>query len=59
MDLADLLKPVLEAVPQQPQTQAALSDQLRVLQAFANRLGLYDAADCVARSLPSINKNEN
>lgn len=54
MDLVDQLKALLEGIPQQPQTQAPLADQLRVLQGFANRLGLYDAADCVARSLPSL-----
>jgi hypothetical protein len=39
------LKAVLQTIPQQPQRQDGLMDQLRDLQAFANKLGLYDAAD--------------
>lgn len=33
------------AIPQQPQNQASLREQLFLLLAAANRLGLYDAAD--------------
>jgi len=46
--------PAIEAIkliPQQPQTQVALDDQLRALQLAATRLGLYDAADYLRRSL--------
>jgi hypothetical protein len=39
------LKAVLKIVPQQPQRQDGNMDQLRDLQAFANKLGMYDAAD--------------
>lgn len=39
------LKTVLATIPQQPQRQDGTTDQLRDLRAFANRLGLYDAAD--------------
>jgi hypothetical protein len=41
----DQLKAVLNTIPQQPQRQDSTNDQLRDLQAFANKLGLYDAAD--------------
>jgi hypothetical protein len=36
---------IIRDIPQQPQTQESLSDQLLVLQAAANKLGLYDAAE--------------
>lgn len=39
------------AIPQQPQRQDALDDQLRDLIRAGNRLGLYDAVDCVQRLL--------
>jgi hypothetical protein len=32
-------------IPQQPQRQDSLDDQLQTLQAAANKLGCYDAAD--------------
>jgi hypothetical protein len=32
-------------IPQQPQDQRALNDQLRRLAQWASRLGMYDAAD--------------
>ena len=35
------------AIPQQPQTQASLQDQMIVLRFAAVRLGLYDAADAI------------
>ena len=38
---------VLEMIPQQPQAQGAVQDQLVALYAIANRFGLYDAADLV------------
>lgn len=38
-------------IPPQPQSQAALNDQLRTLAFAANRLGLYDAADFLNRVL--------
>ncbi|MFP1519409.1 hypothetical protein [Pseudomonas aeruginosa] len=43
---------LLESIPQQPQRQDSTNDQLRDLRAFANRLGLYDAADLI-RTLTS------
>ncbi len=39
------LHSVLRTIPQQPQTQVALNDQLEMLKVFATKLGLYDAAD--------------
>lgn len=42
---------VLKAIPQQPQTQVVLNDQLRALEMAARRLGLYDAADFVRNRL--------
>lgn len=40
---------VLRAIPQQPQVQDALNDQLAALVGVANKLGLYDAADYLRR----------
>jgi hypothetical protein len=42
---------VLESIPKRPQTQRALDDQLRELNAVAVRLGLYDAADFIQGGL--------
>ncbi len=39
------LQDVLMSIAQQPQRQDGTTDQLRDLIVFANRLGLYDAAD--------------
>ncbi|ELG7184132.1 TPA: hypothetical protein ACP3ZG_000539 [Pseudomonas aeruginosa] len=50
--MPDNLKKLLESIPQQPQRQDSTNDQLRDLRAFANRLGLYDAADLI-RTLTS------
>lgn len=41
------LTAVLNTIPQQPQRQDGSNDQLQDLHAFANRLGLYDAADVI------------
>jgi hypothetical protein len=38
---------VAKQIPQMPQTQMALNDQLEILRIAANRLGLYDAADFI------------
>lgn len=45
--LPDNLKSVLKTIPQQPQRQDGALDQLKDLVVFANRLGLYDAADAI------------
>jgi hypothetical protein len=45
------LKSVLATIPQQFQRQDATNDQLRDLYSFANRLGLYDAADLIRSML--------
>ena len=41
------LKGELAKLTQQPQRQDGITDQLRDLYAFANKLGLYDAADLI------------
>lgn len=41
------LKKLLEQIQQQPQRQDSTKAQLADLHAFANRLGLYDAADVI------------
>lgn len=43
--MTEQLKEILKSIPQQPQRQDSTKDQLAELIAFANRLGLYDAAD--------------
>ena len=45
----DKLLKVIAAIPQQSQRQYGTDEQLRYLKIVANRLGLYDAADRVAR----------
>lgn len=45
------LKAVLESIPQQPQRQDGTNDQLADLAIFANKLGLYDAADSIRNRL--------
>lgn len=45
------LKILFDGLPQQPQCQNSVYDQLRDLSAFANHLGLYDAADFIRVSI--------
>ncbi|KSQ21616.1 hypothetical protein APB26_32035 [Pseudomonas aeruginosa] len=45
--MPELLKRVLESIPQQTQRQDSAADQLEDLRVLANRLGLYDAADAI------------
>lgn len=45
--MPDQLKALLEQIPPQPQRQDSTKAQLADLHAFANRLGLYDAADAI------------
>lgn len=45
--MQDRLKLLLEQIQQQPQRQDSTRAQLADLHAFANRLGLYDAADAI------------
>jgi hypothetical protein len=42
------------SLPTLPQRQDSLLDQLRDLQAVANRLGMYDAADFLSTTLRRI-----
>lgn len=43
------LQTILAGLKQQPQRQDSTNDQLRDLAVFADRLGMYDAADLVRR----------
>lgn len=43
------VKAELKKVAQCPQTQDGLNEQLKALIPFANKLGLYDAADYLIR----------
>ncbi len=43
--MPEILKAELAKLTQQPQRQDGTTDQLRDLYAFANKLGIYDAAD--------------
>lgn len=45
----DALLKVIAQIPQQSQRQFGTDEQLRLLKIAANRLGLYDAADRIAR----------
>lgn len=45
------LQEVIAKIPQQTQRQYGTDEQLRLLQAVANKLGLYDAADTVRNLL--------
>ena len=45
--MREQLKTVFDLIPQQPQRQDSTSQQLLDLHAFADRLGLYDAADLI------------
>jgi hypothetical protein len=45
------LLPVLAAIPQQHQRQDSTDDQLCDLAVFADRLGMYDAADCIRKMI--------
>jgi hypothetical protein len=38
-------------IPRQEQSQESLASQMREVIIAANRLGLYDAADCIQRNL--------
>lgn len=49
------MRPVLAMIPQQRQRQDATDAQLRDLQAVANRLGMYDAADVLRGLLEHTN----
>ena len=47
---------VIRAIPQQVQRQYGTDEQLRMLQAAANKLGLYDAADRLRDQLAIIDE---
>jgi hypothetical protein len=41
---------LLKTIPQQPQVQCTVDDQLRALRVVAVKFGLYDAADAIQRT---------
>lgn len=47
----DALYAVITKIPRQAQRQYSTDEQMRVLIAAANRLGLYDAADRIKNQL--------
>jgi hypothetical protein len=47
----EALNKVIAKIPQQTQRQYGTDEQLRLLQAAANKLGLYDAADTIRNLL--------
>lgn len=47
------LKRILDSIEHQPQRQDSTNAQLSDLIAFANKLGLYDAADLLRTTLAS------
>lgn len=49
-------KDILKLIPRQEQDQRSLTEQLRDLQAFANQLGMYDAADFIQSLVESVNR---
>lgn len=50
--MPDSLLAILGKIEQQPQRQDSTAAQLANLHTFANRLGLYDAADAIKAMLP-------
>ena len=48
---AKMILEIIDKIPQQPQRQDSLASQLADLRVAANRLGLYDAADFIAKVL--------
>jgi hypothetical protein len=42
---------VIKTLPQQPQAQYSLDEQLAELRDAANKLGLYDAADYLSKKI--------
>jgi len=47
----EIMKNILESIPQQPQRQDSNYEQMRDLIPFANKLGLYDVADMLRRHI--------
>lgn len=56
--LTQTLRNILRAIPQQAQRQDNASDQLRDLREFANRLGMYDAADLIRNIVERSERSE-
>jgi hypothetical protein len=50
------LNELLKKIQKQPQDQRSVTDQLRDLRAFANRLGMYDAADFIGREVERVDR---
>lgn len=49
--MASIQREAAARIPQQPQAQYSLDEQLATLVIAANKLGLYDAADYIARDI--------
>lgn len=45
-----------ESIPQQPQSQRSVSDQLASLARWSNRLGFYDASDFCLASIVNLKR---
>lgn len=52
--MPDNLKTILKTIKHQPQRQDSTNDQLKDLMVFANRLGLYDAADFIKYKIQQL-----
>lgn len=44
----------IDSIPQQPQRQDSVMEQLADLRVAANKLGLHDAADAIRQAFPSV-----
>ena len=58
-DNQPLWQETLVKIPQLPQTQESLNDQLRKLRIIANKFGFYDAADHIRYNILKESKNDN
>lgn len=49
---------IIREIPKQPQSKHALCDQISLLWAAANQLGLYDAADFIRPHMAGAEKTK-
>jgi len=54
--MSEQLKAELAKIERQPQRQDSTVDQLRDLRNFANKLGMYDAADLIRNIIENSQK---
>ena len=57
-DISKMVADEMPFIQQRPQSQRSLLDQLLILMALANRMGLYDAADFIRDKLDINRENE-